>query len=283
MTLDLHTAADGNEYGLGLLPPEPDDALLGAAPSFRVMTLDEIRTELAARKNGDAGYYGRQSIFDLSWNSNQGRTSACNGHATARALSRAIYTKTGGRVKVLLSGADAYSQMNGGRDAGSSLARGVQVVTQGIATEATVPETDIYCRRNPAGAKAERARFQGFEPIAASDQETAATGLLLGWQLVVAVQVDKFHRYETLDGRGVSQGGNGSGNHAVGVDDLRLAPDGTIEFDQYGSWGGVGGIAPRVWLRWGQHLAETVKNHRFWLLRAAVDDPQDGENPPAVV
>jgi hypothetical protein len=109
--------------------------------------------------------------------------------------------------------------------------------------------------------------------------EEAATGLILGYQLIVAVHVDRGGAYESLDGDGVSRGGNGPGNHAVGVDDLRLRSDGTVEFDQYGSWGDH---AARLWLRWDQHLQQSVRNHRFWLLRAALEDPQGDENPPAV-
>jgi len=276
MDLELHPGADGNDYGLGLTDPQPEDFNVGAARGFAVMTLDQIRAELAARGSGKIGYYSRRSLFDLSWNSNQRNTNACNGHATARALTRAFYLKT--LERVLLSGADAYSQMNGGRDQGSSLARGMQVVTSGIATEASVPWNEIYEPQVPS-AKAERLRFRGHEPIAVDTQEEFATGLLLGFQGVVAVQVDRSGRYESLDGNGVSRGGNGPGNHAVGVDDLRLASDGTIEFDQYGSWGEH---CARVWLRWDQHLVECAKRHRFWLIASALDDPQSPNNPPAV-
>lgn len=277
MDLELHPGADGNDYGLGLTDPQPEDFNVGAARGFAVMTLDQIRDHLAGNKAGSKGYYNRRNIFDLSWNSNQHSTNACNGHATGPgALARAFYIKT--LERVVLSGADAYSQMNGGRDQGSSLANGMKVVTNGIATEATVPWSDIYCRGNPERARAERLRFRGHEPIAVDTQEEFATGLLLGFQGVVAVHVDRGGRYESLDGNGVSRGGNGPGNHAVGVDDLRLAPDGTIEFDQYGSWGSH---AARLWLRWDQHLVECVRRHRFWLIAAALDDPQ-GNNPPAV-
>lgn len=269
-TLELHEAADGQHYGLGLIPP--DEFPVGTpGVDFKVLTKDEIRRELA----GKTSMYGHRQLFDLSWNSNQQRTNGCNGHATARALSRSFYLKT--RLKLLLSGADAYSQMNGGRDAGSSLANGMKVVQQGIALESTVPWNMIYDRQIPASAKAERLRFRGHEPIACDTEEEAATGLLLGYQLVVAVQVDRAGRYESLDDRGVSRGGNGPGNHAVGVDDLRLADDGTIEFDQYGSWGSH---CARVWLRWDQHLKQTVTQHRFWLLRAALEDPQSDSPPP---
>lgn len=272
--MELHEATNGQHYGLGLLDPAPGESLVGAPLGFRVKSHAEIVAELA----GKPSQFERRKVFDQSWNTNQGGTNACNGHATAAALSRSIFTKTGGRERVRLSGADAYSQMNGGRDSGSSLASGMKVVTVGIATEATVDESDIYCRRNRDQALRERLRFRGLDPIAVDEEEEFATGLLEGLFGVVAVQVDRGGRYESTDGRGVSRGGNGSGNHAVGIDDIRLSPDGVIEYGQYGSWGDH---VAYVWLRWDQHLRDTVRNHRFWLLSAAVDDPQ-GENPPAV-
>lgn len=272
--MELHDALDGQQYGLGLIDPEPGESLVGAPIGFPVRTLDQIRAELA----GKPAQFERRKVFDLSWNLNQARTNACNGHATAGVTARSIYVKTGGRTIVRLSGADAYSQMNGGRDNGSSLIRGMQVVTNGIATEATVPEDDIYCRRNPDAARAERSRFRGRDPIGVDTEEEFATGLLTGLFGVVAVTVDRRGRYESMDSRGVSMGGNGSGNHAVGIDDIRLAPDGVLEYGQFGSWGDH---VAYIWLRWNQQLRDCVRNHRFWLLEAAIDDPQ-GDNPPAV-
>jgi len=276
MNLELHEALNGEQFGLGLLDPEPGESLVGAPIGFPVMSRAKIVAELAGRE-GRIGFR-RRLTFDQSWNLNQGRTNACNGHATAATLARSLYAKTGGRLSVRLSGADAYSQMNGGSDRGSSLANGMKVVANGIALEATVAEDDIYCRRNRDQALRERPRFRGLDPIAVDEEEEFATGLLEGRFGVVAVQVDKRGRYESVDDRGVSQGGNGSGNHAVGIDDIRLAPDGVIEYGQFGSWGDH---AAYVWLRWNQHFRDSVRNHRFWLLEAALDDPQ-GDNPPPV-
>lgn len=272
MNPEIYTAQNGLQFGLGCLVPD-SFPVGGAAVPFKAFTLDQIRAELAGKRS----QYGRRELFDLSWNSNQQQTSACNGHATARTLSRSIYVKTG--EKILLSGADAYSQMNGGRDAGSSLADGMKVVEAGIATEAAVPWNHIYSSQIGAAAVAQRAHHRGFEPIPVDDEETFATGLLLGWFGVVAVQVDSRGAYESMDGNGVSRGGNGPGNHAVGVDDLRLNPDGsgTIDYDQYGSWGSH---VARIFLQWNKQLRTTVQNHRFWLLRSALDDPQDSSPPP---
>jgi hypothetical protein len=269
---DLHIATTGDEFGLGCNVPE-EFPVGGPAVPFKVLTLDQIRSKLA----GKPSFYGRRKLFDLSWNSNQRTTNACNGHATARSLSRSIYVKTG--RKVLCSGADAYSQMNGNRDAGSSLVNGMEVVARGIATEELVPWDHIFTRQISAEAKADRKNQIGFEPIPVDTEEELATGILLGWFPVVAVQVDRSGRYERVDGDGVCTGDNGPGNHAVGIDDLRLNPTTyAIDFDQYGSWGDH---VARTFLQWNRHLRESVRNHRFWLLRSALDDPRDQE-PPAV-
>ncbi|MFO0806022.1 MAG: hypothetical protein U0791_23195 [Gemmataceae bacterium] len=272
MSLELHETIHGEHVGLGLLDPDPNDTVVYSPVGFRIRTRAEIQAELA----GKSSQFRRREW--MPWNTSQGRTNACNGHMTAGVLSRSLAVKTGGRLVVRLSGADAYSQMNGGRDAGSSLANGMRVVTNGIALEATVAEDDIYCTRNRDQAIRERPRFRGLPPIAVDEEEEFATGLIEGLFGGVAVQVDKRGAYESLDGRGVSRGGNGPGNHAVGIDDLRLAPDGVIEYGQFGSWGDH---VAYVWLRWDQHLRETVKRHRFWLLAAAADDPE-GDNPPPV-
>lgn len=273
MNDDTYEGPNGEIFGLGCNVPATFP-VGGPAVPFKVMTLDQIRAELAGKRS----QYGRRELFDLSWNSNQQQTSACNGHAVARTESRSIYVKTG--KKILLSGADAYSQMNGGRDNGSSLADGMKVVTQGIATETSVPWDHIYTTQINAAARAERAHHRGFEPIPVDDEETFATGLLLGWFGVVAVQVDRRGMYESVDGNGVSRGGNGVGNHAVGVDDLRLNPSDSsiIDYDQYGSWGSH---VARIFLQWNKQFRDTVQNHRFWLLRSALDDPDD-KGPPAV-
>lgn len=272
MNVEIHTATNGEHFGLGCLVPD-EFPVSGPAIPFPVLTLDQIRNELAGKQS----QYGRRKVFDLSWNSNQQHTSACNGHATARVLSRSIYVKTG--EKVLLSGADAYSQMNGGRDQGSTLANGMRVVTNGIATEDLVPWDHIYSSQIGAEPRIDRARHRGFEPIPVDTEEEFATGLLLGWFGVVAVQVDRAGLYESVDGNGVCRGGNGAGNHAVGIDDLRLNPSDTsiIDYDQFGSWGSH---VARTFLQWQKQLRDTVRNHRFWLLRSVLDDPQGAAPPP---
>lgn len=276
MTLPFFTTPGGTDRRLGCLVPttfplhHPKFADAG-----NVLTLDAIRQRLA----GVPSMYGRRSIFTgKKWIRNQGQFGACNGWSTALAESRARSLRGLGTPAdaVILSGADAYSQMNGGQDNGSQLADGMKVVVNGIAPESLVPYDHIYTPQIGADAKASRAKYQGFEPVAADTQEEFATGLLLGFPGIVAVHVAG--AFNQLDGRGVCQGGNGPGNHSVGIDDIRVAPDGTLEFDMFNSWDTTWGDGGRCWLQWDRHLRETVNYHRFWLLHSTGDG---GDSPPA--
>jgi hypothetical protein len=275
MSLDTITTPDGVERRLGCLVP---DTFPTAHPKFGdrvgVMSLDAIRAQLAGKPSA----FGRRAYFKgKKWIRNQHSTSACNGWSTAGALSRARVLRglETPETAVILSGSDAYSQMNGGQDQGSHLAAAMGVVTAGIAPESLVPWDRIFSSQISAAAKAERAKYRGFEPEAVDTEEEFATGLLLGYVGIIAVHVAG--RYSELDARGVSLGGNGPGNHSVGVDDIRVAPDGTLEYDSPGSWDTTWGDDGRCWFTWNRHLRETVRYHRFWHLRSTTDG---GDGPP---
>lgn len=265
----FHTLPDGTQTRLGCLVPtefplhHPKFADRGT-----MLTTDEVRTRLANMPNG----LGRRAIFTgKKWIRNQGQFGACNGWSTALAESRARVFRglEPPETATILSGADAYSQMNGGQDNGSHLAAGMAVVTAGIAPESMVAYDRIYTSQISAAAKAERAKYKGFEPEAVDTEDELATALLLGYPAIVAVHVAG--GFDQLDGRGVCMGGNGPGNHSVGLDDLRLAPDGTIEFDMFNSWSDSWADSGRTRLTWNRQLRETVKYHRFWILRSTTD------------
>jgi hypothetical protein len=276
MSLDTITTPDGVDRRLGCLVPT---VFPTAYPKFgdrvKAMSLDAIRAQLA----GKPAAFGRRNVFKgRKWIRNQGQFGACNGWSTAGTLSRARVLRGIGTAEdaVILSGADAYSQMNGGQDNGSMLADAMGVVVTGIAPESMVPFDHIYSSQIGAAARAERAKYQGFEVEAVDSQEELATALILGYVGIVAVHVAG--NFNNLDGRGVCQGGNGPGNHSVGVDDIRVSPDGTLEFDMPNSWDTTWGEGGRCWLQWDRHLRQTVTNHRFWLLRSTGDG---GDSPPA--
>ena len=276
MTPDLHTADDGEQYGLGCNPPDSfPTGFRTFADAVPTLTLDQIRAKLAGVPAG-TGAFNRRTVFDASWIGFQRSHGSCNGYACARALSRTRYLR--GLGKVLLSGADAYSQMNGGRDNGSTLADGIKVVeANGIAPEEMVPWNQIYTRQISAAAKAERARYKGFELYAVDTQEELFTAMLLGFVTVVAVHVGR--GFDQYDGDGICKGGNGVGNHSVGCDDLGMLSDGELWADMFNSWSPQWGQEGRTKLTWRRHLAQTVRNHRFFACRASLDDPQ-AVNPP---
>jgi hypothetical protein len=273
---DFHTLPDGTQTRLGcLVPAEFPTHHPKFSDRHAMFTMDQIRQRLANMPTG----LGRRLVFNgQKWIRNQRTFGSCNGFSTALALSRARVFRglETPEDAVILSGADAYSQMNGGRDNGSHLAAGLKVCAEGgIAPESLVPWNHVYDHQISAAAKAERVKYKGFEPEAVDTEEELANGLLLGFPAVVAVHVAG--SFDRLDGRGVSMGPNGPGNHSVGIDDLRLAPDGTIEFDMFNSWDTTWGDSGRCRLTWNRHFRETVRYHRFWILRSTIDG---GDSPP---
>lgn len=269
----------GGERKLGCLPPTTfpcaSDKTFGDAFPSDVFTLDKIRAELA----GKVSMYGRREYFKgRKYVRDQGPYGACNGWSTAGVLSRIRELR--GEPYVCLSGADAYSQMNGGRDDGSVLADGMKIVeANGIAPEAMVPLNKIYDSQITREAKAARVRFKGFKAYPVDTEAELGSALLLGRAAVVAVHVT--NQFNAQDGDGVNLGGNGVGNHSVGVHDIRVGKAGDIQFDMFNSWDISWGSGGYTWLTWEKHLKETVKYHRFWVLVSTGDDPGDGSTPPA--
>ena len=265
-----------NGFKLGCLVPETFPTMFAKTDaSVPMLTGDQIRAELAKRTTEP-----RRTTFGPDWIGNQGRVGACNGFSCAKALERLRWLR-GLRPRIKLSGFDAYSQMNGGRDQGSALGDGMKILgANGVSPEELNPSNAYYTNQIPAAAKAARSRFKGFECFAVDDELELATGLLLGFVGVVAVHAGG--SFDRLDGNGISQGGNGPGNHSVGVDDVKLAPDGTLLFDMFNSWTTNWGDRGRCYLTWNRQLRQTVTNHRFFLVGSTTDDPQ-GESPPAAV
>lgn len=261
-------------YPLGCnVPDEFPTMFTKAADAIPMMTWEEIRSFLA----GKSSAWNRRAEFGDDWIASQDRYGSCNGWSTAKALERLRWLR-GIRPRTKLSGADAYSQMNGGRDNGSTLADGMRVVQQnGVSTEDLVRVDQIYTHQISAEAKAARARFKGFECYAVDDEQELATGLCLGFIAVVAVHATS--GFDSLDGDGCPRSGNGPGNHSTGVDDVSMKSDGTLLYDMFNSWRVAWGDRGRCRLRWSQHLRQTAQNHRFFLMRSTLDDPQ-GDNPP---
>lgn len=271
----------GVERRLGCVVPMVfPTGFTGFADAFpnEMLTWASIKSALAGRPS----MWGRRRIFaGKKYIREQHELGSCNGWAVAGRLARLRELR--GEPYVCLSGSDAYSQMNGGRDQGSILADGVKVLeVGGIAPEDMVPYNQIYTHQISAEAKAARSRFKGFKSYAVDTELELASALVLGRVAVVAVHVPNGTAFMKQDGDGINLAGNGHGNHSVGVDDLRLGAHGNLNYDMGNSWGTGYCEGGYTWLTWDRHLRETVKFHRFFVLVSTTDDPADDSTQPKV-
>lgn len=278
--LDTIVTPDNVERKLGLLLPTqyPLSTTYNEAFPTTKLTINQIREELAKRPDRTA-WKRRERFVGKKYIRNQGQFGACNGWSTSGVMSRARELR--GEPYVCLSGADAYSQMNGGRDQGSVLSDGLEkVLPAGIAPESMVPFDRIYTHQIPALAIAARQNYRGTDAFAVDSEVVLASAILLGEMAVIAVHAT--NAFNQQDGNGLNLGGNGVGNHSTMVQDIRLSDDGTIEFDMANSWDTTWGDGGCTWLRWNNHLRETVKYHRFWVLVSTNDDTSDASKPPKI-
>lgn len=283
----IEIVENGIKRRLGtLLPDKFPIALAARDAGMKILTDGEIRGLLSGIPAG-RGFHGSRDVYDPKvWIVDQQQTSSCNGQATAVPLAKAREMTTG--VRILLSGGDAYAQMNGGQDSGSTLSDGLKICTtgiaplackwnsdQGIPIEQQVQTTTIFGQQISAQAKAVRKLYRGHEPLGLDTELELATFVILYRLAIIAVQAGG--KFSSMDSDGVSKGGNGPGNHAVHVDDVRLR-NGNLEFDSPNSWGIGFGSAGRIWLRWDEHLRDCVRNHRFWGLPSTA--LTDAHQPP---
>lgn len=258
---------DGRLFGTGLqLPVSTATAFPlyeDAGPMFTREQVEEVAK--SGRQKG-------RDKFDASYIKNQRDHGSCQGFASAAALTRARVRR--GEDRVDLSGAYAYSLVNGGRDRGSLLEDGMVVCAdKGYATEATVGWNQIYPHQyDRAKADAEAARFRGFEVYAVRSELGLFSALAAGFDCVVAVHAD--NGFMRLDSRGVAQGGQGPGNHAVSCDGLWW--DRELIADGYNSWDRSYGDQGRMGLTWNQHFANTNRHHVYYAIRSTSDDTQAG-------
>jgi hypothetical protein len=254
---------DGFYTGLQL-PDKRPETFAAYRSANQVLSRDQIRQILSNPDRTTA----RQRFPANMWIRNQGRRGSCNGYAGAWSLARARVNA--GLDFAPLSGEYLYSMINDGRDAGSMLNRGMEALTEkGVAREDLVRHESYLWRDMSSEARVDAANHKGFECYRVDDESELASGLALGFVGVVAVHANS--SYRRLDARGVRGTSVGPGNHAVGVQDVRIGDDGDFEFDEVGSWGRSNGQDGYAWLTWKQHLRSTVERHAFYLIRAASD------------
>ena len=261
---------NGNYTGL-LMPPRRPETFQAYRVTQRILTMDQIRQVLTNPERTAA----RERFNPKQYIRNQGRRGSCGGYAGAWALARARVAA--GLLFVPMSGEYLYSMINGGRDSGSMLDDGMHAMMEkGICREDLVEHESYLWSQMSAAARSDAANHLGLEGYRVDDESELASGLALGFIGVVAVHANS--SYQQTDSRGVRGQSLGPGNHAVGVQDVRINSDGEFEYDEFGSWGLRNGQDGCAWLTWKRHLRSTNENHAFYLIRAA-SDPVNGNIP----
>lgn len=258
---------DGTKCGTGLLiPASLSTSFEEYETAGPMMTMDAV---VAAAKTGQFRGFDR---FDSSWVKNQKQFSSCNGFAEASALSKARVRRMGMKHRVDLSGAYAYSLINGNRDRGSMLLDGMEKCGEiGIATEKTVPYSAIFrSQYDTAKADAEAANYKGLECYAVRTELALASALINGFDVVVAVHAG--NGFMQVDAAGIANGDNGPGNHAVHEDGIGWSEGlNCLVFDHQGSWGTSYGRAGRAGLTWERHHKQTTQYHVFYAVKSTTD------------
>lgn len=209
-----------------------------------------------------------RKLFGPGWTVNQGPFGQCNGEAGAGVLSRARWLR-GITDGLILSGSYIYSKINGGRDQGSNLEDGMRVLAEYGAPPKTLVTYDmIYPNRQPKIADAEAAKHKGLQCYAVQTKQGFRTAVAAGYPVVVAVSAGR--GFQTLNNRGIAGVDNGSGNHAVLVDDAVILDDGTEVYDHQNSWGLGYGQQGRSYLTW-EHFAQTFGNHVFYAIPSTTE------------
>lgn len=269
LPFDSFVLPDGQTVGTGLRIP------LSTASKFQeyevagpMVSLDDI---IAAAKSKQ--FLGRTK-FDKSWVKNQRSHGSCQGFATSSALSKARHRR--GLDRVDLSGAYAYSKVNGGNDNGSMLEDGMESAERdGICEEVLAGWDAIYPNRYDRIKCDENAKqYKAFECYVVRTEIALASALINNFDCVTAVHAD--NGFMKLDSDGIAGGGNGPGNHAVHCDGIdwndRLKK---LIFDHQNSWDVTYGQNGRMFTYWDRHHAPTTRYHQFYAIRSTIDGPKD--------
>lgn len=281
---------DGTLARTGLLPQTAEDeALVAAAPMFpEDMLLDD--KDISKLLSGDV--YKSWRNIRSKWVLNQANLGSCNAAATVGAIHNRRALE--GLAHIPFSINYIYMHINGGRDAGSTLARGIEFAKQGAAPAVLKHDgdtwrfpLDTFNTRQVDPNWLKRAReaaqgFQAFEPYKLPVgnytlfKRAVASALARDFQIVHAWHVGR-NSMSLRNGRVVV--GRGSGNHAtlahsakwVGGSDL-------VMVDVQNSWGSGSNTNPDYGTpsrsSWGEggfglmtmdDFYACAKNHAFWV------------------
>jgi hypothetical protein len=255
----------GNLYYTGNLKPSVKACKVKRWPvqQFNRSTIEGLIKDPSRVKAAD--------MFGPEWIYNQGSIGSCNGCAGAKALQR--QRVLAGQPNIELSGEYLYSRINGSRDVGSMLDAGMEwIQSNGVAPWRPQHAQKYRSRDFTAEDVRDSVRFKGLECYGIDSELELATGIALGFTAVVAVHAT--NNFMRLDANGIAGGGNGPGNHAVGVDDVKII-NGELVFRMFNSWGKSYGDNGYAGLTWNRHFKTTNKYHYFYLIRSVNDDTQD--------
>ena len=271
----------GDERRMGSLP----DRHLPAAATFQTFESLLAASGVAPYTAAEIEAIARSGIMDgrkkfgSLFVDDQHTHGSCNGFAEAGIVGTARYRRENAEA-VKLSGAYAYSLMNGGRDRGSALADAkANAVERGICRAELCNWQQIYpSLYDRAKCDADARNFRGFMAYPAETMEGYLTGLAMGFDGGCAVQAAR--GFMSTDSEGYAGVDNGSGNHAVRSDGLiwgRNGPTGT----GVNSWGLSYGDGGRM-LMDVRHWQQTFRYHLFWILPTTLDNPTDGSAAPKI-
>lgn len=275
----------GDERRMGSLPDKFDPVLSVPidSPATTNLAFEDLLaaegielTDAQIEEIARSGVMDGRPKFGGQFIDNQNNHGSCNGYMEAGMLACARYRR--GEPLELLSGAYAYSLMNGGRDQGSQLAHAMANVSdRGICRKQLCDWRQIYpSMYNRAVCDADAKRFRGFLQYPCRTLRGFWTGLALGFDGGCAVHAAR--NFMRVNADGIAGVDSGPGNHAVRCDGLiwtDFGPTGTGD----NSWGLEYGDGGRMQLHTG-HFNGTFRNHQFWILPSTVDDPDDANKPP---
>ena len=265
--MKIFTLPNGKQFGTGLQLPSVRPMTMSAfADEVPVWTAEQIREVVT-----DTSWTSAREIFPAAqYQTDQGTSSACNGFAATKALTKARVLR--GLPFEKLSGYSLYAQINGGRDQGSMLDDGMHaIMNTGCAPESMILRGALYMSQIPGTARNEFVNFRAEKCYRCDAELELATALAMRFMCVVATHVgDSWYR---LNSDGVAGATRGVGNHAVQVDDVRWRNN-QFQFDHDGSWGLSYGQQGRAWLTWSGHLSEPNKYHAFYCIPTTVDGKQ---------
>lgn len=263
----------GEERRMGCLSPVLQGKTFAKADLWADKKPTFTLEQLKARPVNRRPTFGRNRV------KNQRSHGSCNGFSTAAASAKTRVLR--GQKWVDLSGAFAYSQMNGNRDNGSTLDDGMEVAqTIGIAPESFGGWSQIWKSQYGAEAYEAAKRFRVEEALVLNSDLELASAILCDYIPVVAVHVGS--GFDSVGVDGVSRGGAGVGNHSIHLDGFKWSDQlNCLIYDNEGSWGAEWGDQGRIFLTWERHFRSCRQYHTFWGVRGMIDDPQ-GDNPPSV-